>query len=231
MLLAYIARTAGAGRTGGRRGSREHGILPNLLAGIPRRADHRRDRRLSRISPAPAACAAERQRAAAAAHGAATRRSPAKAGVSRTRPRRRRATSPAISLRTKVHEELPGASGPPDDLLKLKGVGPKLAAMLNERGITRFDQIAKLSAGPGRSARCFAGRVPRPLRARPDRRAGRLSRPRRHRRLREQVRKALTGSGARALRSSLPLPTLRRLGRLTSSLSILRPSMSTTSNR
>lgn len=50
-------------------------------------------------------------------------------------------------LRTKVHEELPGASGPPDDLIKLKGVGPKLATILNERGITRFDQIAKLSPG------------------------------------------------------------------------------------
>lgn len=50
-------------------------------------------------------------------------------------------------LRTNVHEELPGASGPPDDLLRLKGVGPKLATMLNERGITRFDQIAKLSPG------------------------------------------------------------------------------------
>ena len=50
-------------------------------------------------------------------------------------------------LRTSVHEELPGASGPPDDLLRLKGVGPKLAAMLNERGITRFDQITKLSPG------------------------------------------------------------------------------------
>ena len=48
-------------------------------------------------------------------------------------------------LGAKVHEELPGASGPPDDLVKLKGVGPKLAAMLNERGITRFDQIVKLS--------------------------------------------------------------------------------------
>lgn len=46
-----------------------------------------------------------------------------------------------------VHAELPGASGPPDDLIKLKGVGPKLAAMLNERGIRRFDQIAKLSPG------------------------------------------------------------------------------------
>ena len=37
------------------------------------------------------------------------------------------------------------ASGPPDDLIKLKGIGPKLAAMLNSHGLTRFDQIAKLS--------------------------------------------------------------------------------------
>jgi predicted flap endonuclease-1-like 5' DNA nuclease len=50
-------------------------------------------------------------------------------------------------LGAKVHEQLPGASGPPDDLVKLKGVGPKLAALLNERGITRFDQIARLSPG------------------------------------------------------------------------------------
>lgn len=48
-------------------------------------------------------------------------------------------------INAKVHQELPGASGPPDDLLKLKGVGPKLAGILNERGITRFDQIAKLA--------------------------------------------------------------------------------------
>ena len=46
-----------------------------------------------------------------------------------------------------VHEQLPGASGPPDDLKQLKGVGPKLATLLNQRGITRFDQIAKLSPG------------------------------------------------------------------------------------
>ena len=50
-------------------------------------------------------------------------------------------------LDANVHQELPGASGPPDDLLKLKGVGPKLVGILNERGITRFDQIAKLSPG------------------------------------------------------------------------------------
>ena len=48
-------------------------------------------------------------------------------------------------LQAQVHEELPGASGTADDLIKLKGVGPKLAAILNERGITRFDQIAILS--------------------------------------------------------------------------------------
>jgi predicted flap endonuclease-1-like 5' DNA nuclease len=68
-------------------------------------------------------------------------------------------------LRTKVHDELPGASGPPDDFLRLKGVGPKLAALLNERGITRFDQIAKLSPGQvetiDASLGAFRGRLER----------------------------------------------------------------------
>lgn len=45
-----------------------------------------------------------------------------------------------------VHANLPGASGPPDDLRRLKGVGPKFAQMLNERGIIRYDQIARLNA-------------------------------------------------------------------------------------
>lgn len=35
--------------------------------------------------------------------------------------------------------------GPADDLEQLKGVGPKLAAMLIGHGITRFEQIAKLT--------------------------------------------------------------------------------------
>ena len=48
-------------------------------------------------------------------------------------------------LGAQVHSELPGAGGPPDDLRQLKGVGPKFAEMLNQRGIIRFDQIAKLS--------------------------------------------------------------------------------------
>jgi len=37
------------------------------------------------------------------------------------------------------------AKGPADDLEQLKGVGPKLAAMLAAHGLTRFEQIAKLT--------------------------------------------------------------------------------------
>ncbi len=49
-------------------------------------------------------------------------------------------------LGVQVHGELPGASGPPDNLQTLKGVGPKLAQRLNQLGITRFEQLARLSA-------------------------------------------------------------------------------------
>jgi len=48
-------------------------------------------------------------------------------------------------ISARVHDSLPGASGPPDDLVKLKGIGPRLAALLNGHGLNRFDQIAKLS--------------------------------------------------------------------------------------
>jgi len=48
-------------------------------------------------------------------------------------------------LGSHVHRHLPGASGPPDNLERLKGVGPKLATMLNAMGIIRFDQLARLS--------------------------------------------------------------------------------------
>ncbi|MEA3015211.1 MAG: hypothetical protein QOD42_3756 [Sphingomonadales bacterium] len=37
-------------------------------------------------------------------------------------------------------------AGPADDLRKLKGVGPKFVARLNELGIVRFDQLAGLNA-------------------------------------------------------------------------------------
>jgi predicted flap endonuclease-1-like 5' DNA nuclease len=60
-----------------------------------------------------------------------------------------RATSDVAGqiLGANVSGQLPTAEGEPDDLQKLKGVGPKLAAMLNAMGLTRFEQIASLSPG------------------------------------------------------------------------------------
>jgi len=48
-------------------------------------------------------------------------------------------------LEAPVHSHLPGASGPPDNLQSLKGVGPKFAQMLNARGIVRYDQLAQMT--------------------------------------------------------------------------------------
>lgn len=50
-------------------------------------------------------------------------------------------------LGSDVHGELPGAGDAPDDLQAMKGVGPKLAGILNAHGLTRFEEIASLSAG------------------------------------------------------------------------------------
>ncbi len=48
-------------------------------------------------------------------------------------------------LGVEAHRELPGAGAPPDDLGKLKGVGPKLIARLHELGVNRFDQLAGMN--------------------------------------------------------------------------------------
>jgi predicted flap endonuclease-1-like 5' DNA nuclease len=48
-------------------------------------------------------------------------------------------------LGVEAHPVADGPSGPPDNLQTLKGVGPKLAAQLNANGITRFDQLARLT--------------------------------------------------------------------------------------
>ena len=50
-------------------------------------------------------------------------------------------------LNARVHDQLPGATGTPDNLQILKGVGPKFASMLAERGIVRFEQLSKLAPG------------------------------------------------------------------------------------
>lgn len=47
-------------------------------------------------------------------------------------------------LGVKASPASPGA--PADDLTRLKGVGPKFVARLNELGITRYDQLAGLNA-------------------------------------------------------------------------------------
>ena len=44
-----------------------------------------------------------------------------------------------------VHSHLSGSQGVPDDLQKLKGVGPKLAGLLQSKGLTRYEHIAALS--------------------------------------------------------------------------------------
>jgi len=46
---------------------------------------------------------------------------------------------------TDISLALPPANGPPDDLRRIKGVGPKLNSLLGEFGVSRYDQIASLS--------------------------------------------------------------------------------------
>ena len=48
-------------------------------------------------------------------------------------------------MQAEIHEQLPGATGEPDNLKMLKGVGPKLATALNQLGLVRYDQLAKLT--------------------------------------------------------------------------------------
>lgn len=44
-----------------------------------------------------------------------------------------------------VRRRLEGEKGPADDFVLLKGVGPKLAAQLNDFGFHRFEQLANLT--------------------------------------------------------------------------------------
>ncbi len=79
----------------------------------------------------------------------------------RTSPRRTGAVPAAYPTEASPHQlaevvpmavmstsgpSIPLAVGAPDDLLQLKGVGPKLNALLNGLGVMRFDQIAAWGA-------------------------------------------------------------------------------------
>lgn len=52
---------------------------------------------------------------------------------------------PTDVLEVETPLAIPTTEGPPDDLRMMKGVGAKLVAQLNAEGITRFDQLARLS--------------------------------------------------------------------------------------
>lgn len=60
---------------------------------------------------------------------------------------------------------IPAATGEPDDLKLIKGVGPKLNALLTTLGVTRFDQIAAWTADDiaevDRFLGSFSGRIAR----------------------------------------------------------------------
>jgi predicted flap endonuclease-1-like 5' DNA nuclease len=72
---------------------------------------------------------------------------------------------PAVAAVAMTAIGIPAAVGNADDLLQIKGVGPKLNALLNGLGIHRFDQIANW--GPDEIAKVdthldmFKGRIDR----------------------------------------------------------------------
>jgi predicted flap endonuclease-1-like 5' DNA nuclease len=77
-----------------------------------------------------------------------------------------------VSAATIVEREIdrgpliaPAPDGPPDDLSRMKGVGPKLVALLNELGVTHFSQIAAWSdddvAAIDEKLGTFKGRITR----------------------------------------------------------------------
>ncbi len=55
------------------------------------------------------------------------------------------ATAPRSTVAPTAQPVTTPDAGQPDDLKKLKGVGPKLEGVLHQNGITRFDQIAAWS--------------------------------------------------------------------------------------
>jgi predicted flap endonuclease-1-like 5' DNA nuclease len=66
-----------------------------------------------------------------------------KATVPQVKPRRI-AKEKAVPRLTAIG--IPASVGPANDLLQIKGVGPKLNALLNTLGVSRFDQIAAWKA-------------------------------------------------------------------------------------
>ena len=83
-----------------------------------------------------------------------------------------------------VRKKLDGLGKGGDDLCLIKGIGPKFEDALNGARLLPLRADRASQPDRDRAAGCTARRVQRPDLARPDRRAGRLSRPQRRRRVR-----------------------------------------------
>lgn len=76
---------------------------------------------------------------------------PVKPDIAPAEPARFAAVEPAptpepITVAAGSGPKIAAAVGAPDNLMLLKGVGPKLDSLLNSLGVTRFDQIAAWTA-------------------------------------------------------------------------------------
>lgn len=90
-------------------------------------------------APAPA----EKKAEAPAAKKEAPKSAPAEKKSAPSKPKDTAAAAEAPAIEEKAPETLDGPrGGKPDDLKKLKGVGPKLEATLHELGFYHFDQVA-----------------------------------------------------------------------------------------
>ncbi|MEP2103346.1 MAG: hypothetical protein ABJP02_08390 [Parasphingorhabdus sp.] len=89
-------------------------------------------------APAPAPVAPKTVAPAAVATAAVAKAAPAPAPRPRKRPVVADTAPPAPAGKPNIAE----AKGDPDNLRLIKGVGPKLNTLLNNLGVTRYDQIA-----------------------------------------------------------------------------------------
>jgi predicted flap endonuclease-1-like 5' DNA nuclease len=93
------------------------------------------------VATAPAPEPEAKPKAAPKAKAEAPKAAPAKAATAPVKPK----TTPAPAKPKAAPLNaigIPGAAGAPDNLLLLKGVGPKLNTLLGTLEISRFDQIA-----------------------------------------------------------------------------------------
>ncbi|VAW02578.1 hypothetical protein MNBD_ALPHA04-2382 [hydrothermal vent metagenome] len=110
----------------------------------------------------PAAAPAASMAAAAAAAKAAKAQ---KISTPTARPRKKPAVAETVAPAPPGKPKIAPATGSPDNLRLIKGVGPKLNGLLNNLGIIRFDQIAAWKAEDiaevDRYLESFSGRITR----------------------------------------------------------------------